>query len=82
MNGEVMSGYHFVIATGEIIGILIGGIVIGLFSLLQKLSGLFGDSDDANGLAILTGFVLFELTLVLGMVIGILKLPDQGPVIE
>ncbi|MHA2091667.1 MAG: MFS transporter [Candidatus Kariarchaeaceae archaeon] len=77
MNGEVMSGYHFVIATGEIIGILVGGIVIGFFSLFQDLFGIFGDSDDANGFAILTGFVLFELSLVLGMVIGILKLPEQ-----
>ncbi|MHA2251564.1 MAG: MFS transporter, partial [Candidatus Kariarchaeaceae archaeon] len=76
-DGEVMSGYHFVIATGEIIGILIGGLVIGFFSLLQSMFGWFGDDETGTGIAILIGFVLFEFTLVLGMVIGILKLPDQ-----
>ncbi len=71
-DGHVMSGYHFVIATGEIIGILGGGLFIGLFALFHTLNII----PDGN-LALLVGFVLFELILVAGMTIGILKLPDK-----
>ena len=78
LDGEVMSGYHFVIAMGEIIGILVGGLVIGFFSLLQSFFGWFGDDESGNGVAILIGFVLFEFTLVIGMIIGIMKLPDSA----
>lgn len=76
-SGKVMSGYHFVIASGEIFGILVGGLFIGLFSLLQSTFGWFGEGNDGNGMAILVGFVLFELSLVAGMIIGIFKLPDD-----
>ncbi|MCY3412333.1 MAG: MFS transporter [Candidatus Heimdallarchaeota archaeon] len=76
-DGKVMSGYHFIIATGEIFGILVGGLVIGVFSLVQSLTGFFGEGTEGNGIAILIGFVLFELTLVAGMIIGILKLPNE-----
>ncbi|MHA2099422.1 MAG: MFS transporter, partial [Candidatus Kariarchaeaceae archaeon] len=76
-DGQVMSGYHFIIAMGEIIGVLGGGIFIGLFSLFQSLFGIFGDGTDGANLAILVGFVLFELLLVGGMFLGILKLPEE-----
>lgn len=76
-DGKVMSGYHFVIAFGEIIGILVGGLFIGFFGLLQSAFGWFGEGTEGSGMAILIGFVLFELILVAGMIIGILKLPDN-----
>ncbi len=76
-DGKVMSGYHFVIATGEIFGIFVGGLVIGLFSILQSFTGWFGTGKEGNGIAILIGFVIFELMLVSGMIIGILRLPDE-----
>ncbi len=76
-DGEVMSGYHFTIALGEIIGVLGGGLVIGFFALFQSLTGIFGNGQDGTNTAILIGFVLFELLLVAGMFIGILKLPDE-----
>lgn len=71
-DGHVMSGYHFVIASGEIIGILGGGLFIGFFALLNFL-GVIHNAD----LALLVGFVLFELLLVAGLVFGILKLPSH-----
>ncbi len=76
-DGKVMSGYHFVIATGEIIGIVVGGIVIASFSFIQKITGWFGEGVEGNSNAILTGFVFFELIIVAGMIIGILRLPDE-----
>ncbi|MCE7733441.1 MAG: MFS transporter [Candidatus Heimdallarchaeota archaeon] len=76
-DGEVMSGYHFVIALGEIIGVLVGGIFIGGFSLIQSWTGLFGEGEDGTHVAILIGFVLFELILVAGMFIGILRIPEN-----
>ncbi|MDH5404323.1 MAG: MFS transporter [Candidatus Heimdallarchaeota archaeon] len=75
-HGEVMSGYHFIIATGEIIGILGGGIVIGLFSIIQNLTGIFGVGSDGYKLSILIGFGFFEILLVFGMIFGILKLQE------
>ncbi len=71
-DGHVMSGYHFVIALGEIIGILGGGLFIGFFALLHTI-GLIKDAD----IALLVGFVLFEVILVAGMTIGIIRLPDR-----
>ncbi|RMG31080.1 MAG: MFS transporter [Methanobacteriota archaeon] len=71
-DGHVMSGYHFVIAMGEIIGILGGGLFIGLFALFHQINLI----PDGN-LALLVGFVLFELILVAGMTLGILRLPDR-----
>lgn len=76
-DGEVMSGYHFVIAMGEIIGVLVGGFFIGTFSLIQSWTGFFGDGKDGTNLAILIGFVLFELILVAGMFVGILRIPEK-----
>lgn len=72
-NGTVMSGYHFVIASGEIVGILGGGLFISIFALIGTL-GIFSNVD----MAILIGFVLFELLLVIGMIVGILKLPQRN----
>lgn len=77
-DGKVMSGYHFVIAAGELFGILVGGLVIGLFAMIQEWTGIFGDGQHGYGIAILMGFVLFEGVLVVGMIIGILKLPDPS----
>ena len=74
-DGEVMSGYHFVIASGEIIGVLGGGLFIGFFALLQSFTGFFGVGEEGANLAILLGFILFEIILVISMFIGILKIP-------
>ncbi|MFV2015152.1 MAG: MFS transporter, partial [Candidatus Heimdallarchaeota archaeon] len=76
-DGEVMSGYHFVIAMGEIIGVLGGGLFIGMFSMFQSLTSIFGEGEDGARLAILIGFILFELILVAGMFVGILRLPEN-----
>ena len=76
-DGVVMSGYHFVIATGEIIGVLGGGLFIGLFAIFQSFTGLFGTGQKGADLALLFGFVLFELILVTIMFFGILKLPEN-----
>ena len=78
-DGHVMSGYHFIIATGEIIGILIGGIFIGVFAILPTLfPGLPGD----QGTYILLGFLLFELILIIGIVVGVLKVPSKDKFIR
>ncbi len=77
-HSKTMAGYHFTIATGEVVGILGGGIVIGFFRFLQRITGWFGDGNTGTGIAILIGFILFEATLVAGMIIGILKLPEQN----
>ena len=76
-DGEIMSGYHFVIAAGETIGVIGGGIFIGFFSLLQSLLGIFGSGTHGNQVAVVIGFILFEMVLVTGMFIGILRLPEQ-----
>ncbi|OLS28815.1 MAG: hypothetical protein HeimC2_04160 [Candidatus Heimdallarchaeota archaeon LC_2] len=76
-DGQVMSGYHFTIAMGEIIGVLGGGLVIGFFAMFQSVTGVFGDGQDGTNTAILIGFVLFEILLVAGMFVGILKLPEE-----
>jgi len=72
-DGQVMSGYHFIIAMGEIIGILIGGLVIGVFALLHKTIGLFETEQSA----LISGFLLFEFVLLVIVVIGIIKIPEQ-----
>ena len=76
-DGEIMSGYHFVIAAGETVGVIGGGIFIGFFSLLQSITGIFGSGTHGNGVAVVLGFILFEMVLVTGMFIGILRLPEQ-----
>lgn len=77
-DGKVMSGYHFVIATGEIVGILIGGIVIALFSFVQSRTRIFGEGESGTNIAITLGFVLFEGILVVAMIIGIYRLPEES----
>ncbi len=83
-DGRVMSGYHFIIAGGEIIGILIGGLVIGFFALLQSFTGLFGTNSAEEGEiavgqsnALMFGFGLFELILIFLVVRGVMKIPHQ-----
>lgn len=77
-DGEVMSGYHFVIASGEIVGVIGGGIFIGFFSLFQSYTGLFGNGQGGTDLSILFGFVIFEIIIVISMFIGIIKIPDNN----
>ncbi|MCY3411896.1 MAG: MFS transporter [Candidatus Heimdallarchaeota archaeon] len=72
-DGQVMSGYHFIIALGEIIGILIGGIAIALFALLETATGIFGGQSNA----LLGGFLLFELILLVVVIVGVLKIPQD-----
>lgn len=76
-DGQVMSGYHFTIALGEIIGVLGGGLVIGFFAIFQSFTGIFGSGQHGTDIAILIGFILFEISLVAGMFIGIVKLPEE-----
>jgi MFS family permease len=70
-HGHVMSGYHFAIAGGEILGILFGGLFISLFAVLQEL-GLFNN----HGTALVTGFLIFEVGLIISTIVGIYRLPD------
>ncbi len=72
-DGRVMSGYHFIIASGEIVGILVGGLVIGLFALLEDIFHFFGDRNTA----LLIGFMFFEVVLLILVIQGILRMPDN-----
>jgi MFS family permease len=83
-DGQVMSGYHFIIAAGEIIGILIGGLFIGIFAMIQSMTGWFGEKSDVEGEigagdsnALLIGFMLFILILISLVVRGVLKIPHK-----
>jgi MFS family permease len=84
-DGQIMSGYHFIIAAGEIIGILIGGLFIGIFAFLQQLTGWFGstetvDNEISSGEnnALLVGFLLFEIILIFIVLRGVLKIPHRN----
>ncbi len=72
-DGKVMSGYHFIIAMGEIIGILVGGMVIGVFAILYDIFGILGSRQTA----LLVGFLVFELILIILVIRGILKIPKD-----
>ncbi len=73
-DGAVMSGYHFIIAMGEIIGILVGGLLIAVFALLETATGIFG--SQAN--ALLGGFLLFEFVLLVIVIWGVIKIPTEN----
>ncbi len=70
-DGHVMSGYHFVLAGGEILGILAGGIVIGLFAMFHEV-GLIRHISTA----LVSGFLFFEVAMLLTAFIGIWRLPE------
>lgn len=72
-DGRIMSGYHFIIASGEIVGILVGGLVIGLFALLEDIFHMFGDRN----VALLVGFLVFEVVLLIIVIQGILRMPSD-----
>jgi MFS family permease len=76
-DGRVMSGYHFIIATGEVIGILVGGIFIGVFAFIQSITEWFGEGTDGDGNALLIGFLLFEVILIILVVRGVMKIPHR-----
>lgn len=75
-HGHVMSGYHFAIAGGEILGIVGGGLVISFFALLPGI-GLF----ESQATALVTGFLAFQITLIGSTILGIFRLPDDEPVV-
>ncbi|GEM_PF-3729891 len=70
-DGHVMSGYHFTIASGEIMGILAGGIVIGLFAILHEI-GLISNISTA----LVSGFLFFEVAMIVVAFVGIFRLPE------
>ncbi|MDM8520849.1 MFS transporter [Anaerolineales bacterium HSG6] len=72
-HGHVMSGYHFAIASGEIFGMVFGGLFISLFSGLYQL-GLFAN----QGNALIVGFLIFEVALIISTIVGILRLPSDN----
>ena len=72
-DGRVMSGYHFIIAAGEIVGILIGGILIGIFAIIEDIFHIFGDRNTA----LLVGFLVFEFILLILVIQGILQMPED-----
>lgn len=73
-DGQIMSGYHFIIAGGEIIGILIGGLLIAIFALIEEATGLFG----GQGNALIGGFLLFELILLIIVLVGVVRIPKDN----